>query len=233
MPLSEIIRRLKNGIRRRRLERRGVRVELRGATEALGEGGGRWVICPDGLGPDSVFYSFGVGTDITFDLALLRRFGAPVHAFDPTPVSVEWVRAQRLPEAFRFHDVGLADFDGTLPFHAPRRAGSAHFSPVARRRGADAAPPFRAPVLRLRSVMSRFGHDRVDLMKMDIEGGEYAVIEDLVRERAPVRQLLVEFHHNYSTIPLRRTVDAVRRLREAGYRLFHISERTYEMSFRL
>jgi FkbM family methyltransferase len=231
MRLSEILRRFKHRVRRRRLERHGVCVELSCPTETLGEDWGSWVICPEGLGPQSVFYSFGVGTDITFDLALLGRFGAPVHAFDPTPVSVEWVRAQRLPELFRFHDVGIADFDGTMPFHLPRRTGSAHFSPVARRRGADASPPVHAPVLRLRSIMARFGHRRIDLMKMDIEGGEYAVIEDVLRERLPVRQLLIEFHHNYATIPLRRTVDAIGRLHESGYRLFHISERTYEMSF--
>jgi hypothetical protein len=48
----------------------------------------------------------------------------------------------------------------------------------------------------------------------------------------PVRQLLVEFHHNFPTIPFARTEKAVRALNAAGYQLFHVSERGLELSFR-
>jgi len=188
-------------------------------------------VCPEGIGKDSVVYSVGVGTDVTFDLALIARFGVTVHAFDPTPVSVAWVRAQALPPAFRLHEIGVAEFDGARAFYPPRTADSSHFSPIQRFRQTSATPPVQAPVRRLRTILRDLGHTGIDLLKMDIEGGEYAVIENIVRDEVPVRQLLVEFHHGYPRLPLARTIEAVRRLRGAGYRIFHISDRTYEMSF--
>jgi len=33
----------------------------------------------------AVVYSLGIGEDISFDLALIEKYGARVHAFDPTP----------------------------------------------------------------------------------------------------------------------------------------------------
>jgi hypothetical protein len=66
---------------------------------------------------------------------------------------------------------------------------------------------------------------------MDIEGGEYLAIEDLLASRLPVPQLLVEFHHHFPGIGLRATQRAVAALQEAGYRIFHISQRGLEISF--
>ncbi len=66
---------------------------------------------------------------------------------------------------------------------------------------------------------------------MDIEGGEYDVIDDLLESGVPVRQLLVEFHHHFPSVGLRKTLQAVRRLEAAGFRIFHISQRGLEFSF--
>ena len=66
---------------------------------------------------------------------------------------------------------------------------------------------------------------------MDIEGGEYEVLDDLLSSGVPVRQLLIEFHHHFPSIGLARTVRAVRVLEEAGFHLFHISQRGLEFSF--
>ena len=42
------------------------------------DGYGAWFMCTDGLGPRSGVLSVGIGGDISFDLALVRRFGAEV-----------------------------------------------------------------------------------------------------------------------------------------------------------
>jgi FkbM family methyltransferase len=220
---------IKNALRRRRLAHAGVTVEIQCATAQYGSGGGSWIVCPDIIHPNSVIYSFGIGRDLSFDLALIDRHGARVHAFDPTPVSVQWVRSQTLPPALTFHEIGLASFDGSLDFYAPRKASSAHFTPVKRYRAAP-GDLIKAPVRKLRTIMQELGHERVDLLKMDIEGGEYDVIADIVSEALPIAQLLVEFHHSYETIPFQRTVHAVLALRRVGFKVFAISERTYELS---
>lgn len=225
-----MLRRIKNAARRRRLARDGIRPEIHCETVHLGSEGAGWTICPSGLDAGSVVYSVGVGAEISFDRALVERLGATVHAFDPTPRSVAWMRTQDLPEALVFHPLGLGAHDGTIAFHPPRKATSAHFTPVRRHRRADDADRVECPVRRLSTLLGELGHDHVDLLKLDIEGGEYDVLEDLLDAGVDVRQMAVEFHHCYRTIPYTRTRDAVHRLQAAGYRVFHVSERTYEIS---
>lgn len=224
-----MIRAIKNALRRRRLARAGVATEAQCPLERYGEGGGSWLACPADVRPDSVIYSFGTGRDLSFDLALIARHGARVHAFDPTPASVQWVHRQTLPPGLIFHEIGLANFDGSMEFHAPRKATSAHFTPV-RRYKAGVDEVVSAPVRKLGTIMRELGHERVDLLKIDIEGGEYDVIADIVAGAMPIGQLLIEFHHNYATIPFQKTVEAVGALRRVGFRVVAISDRTYELS---
>lgn len=221
---------LKSNLRKRRLALAGVRPEASPPLEVFGEAQGGWTLCPSGLTKDAVVYSVGVGTDISFDLDLIDRLGATVHAFDPTPACVAWIREQSLPASFVFHPTGIADLDGTLDFHPPRKAESVHFTPVKRYRKRSGTT-VRAPVRRLKTLMDELGHDRIDLLKIDIEGGEYGVIRDLTDNPVPVRQLLVEFHHNYPSISFRQTVEAVHSLRGAGFLITNISPRSYEISF--
>ncbi|GJL81495.1 MAG: hypothetical protein DHS20C01_11290 [marine bacterium B5-7] len=226
-----LFRQLKQIYRRRRLTRAGVVESLNCSMQAVGEGSGAWMTRVDVLDNTSVVYSFGAGTDISFDLELHHLTGAEVHIFDPTPRSVEWMRQQHLPDGVKFHEIGIADHDGTISFHAPKRSSSSHFSPVVRYRDQQQAETVEAPVARLSTLADELKHEHVDLIKLDIEGGEYDVIADLVNNDYDIGQILIEFHHAYATIPLARTAEAVSTLRTAGYECFHISPRTYELSF--
>ncbi|MDX9981137.1 MAG: FkbM family methyltransferase [Lentisphaeria bacterium] len=224
-----MLRLIKNHIRRRRLAKAGVAVEIACPTAVYGSGEGSWAVCPEGITPASVVYSFGIGRDLSFDLDMVGRHGVAVHAFDPTPVAVQWAREQVLPDSLHVHEYGLAGTDGEIEFYAPRKATSAHFTPVKRYRH-ETGEKITAPVKSLPTIMAELGHARVDVLKMDIEGGEYGVVESIVRHGIPIGQLLVEFHHCYKTIPMARTVEAVNRLRGIGFKVFSISERTYEIS---
>jgi FkbM family methyltransferase len=196
-------------------------------VERFGSDYGGWWISVAGLGPESVVYSFGVGTDVSFDLALIDRFCVTVHAFDPTPRSISWVRQQVLPPAFVFHEYGLAAHDGSAPFQPPLNPAHVSYA-MTQAAGADTVT---APVLRLATIMDRLGHLRVDLLKMDIEGAEYEVIADLARGDAPIGQLLVEFHHRNVTRGWRRTRRAVGQLRRLGFSIAKVAPGGNEVTF--
>jgi FkbM family methyltransferase len=204
-------------------------VQVRCTNTFLGNDNASWCICPTGLSEGSVVYSFGVGTDISFDLELIRRFGVRVHAFDPTPRAIAWVRCQALPEEFVFHDYGIGDHDGKEVFHPPENARFVSYSIFSR--GSSETAVVDAQVYRLMTIMKTLGHERVDLLKMDIEGAEYGVLSDFLACDVSVRQLLVEFHHCWKDVGLRRTREAIRSLNRAGYRIFHVSSRGGEYSF--
>jgi len=205
-------------------QRRQIRCERRW----LGNEGARWCVCPDELSASSVIYSIGVGEDISFDLELIRNFGVQVHAFDPTPRSIEWLQKQVLPQQFVFHAYGAADFDGKCSFHPP--ANPEHVSHTLVERDTK-RPSIQVPVYRLTSIMKMLGHERISLLKMDIEGAEYDVLTDFLCSRIAVKQLLVEFHHRWPEIGVAKTKQAIQALNEAGFRIFGISSSGEEYSF--
>jgi len=221
---------LKNRYRRWQLTRRGIVPERVLPTFTAGDRSGVWTVWPELLDSEGVVYSFGVGDNLAWDLALVERFGLTVHAFDPTPACVAWVARQDLPPGLRFHPTGLAGHDGNLSFTLPRRGSRFNFRPVSgtAQQGSEVV---QAPVGRLATHMRRLGHDRLDVLKMDIEGGEYAALDDLLDSGIRVGQLLVEFHHHFPGVGLGRTERAVQMLQRAGYRIFHISGRGLEFSF--
>jgi len=202
-----------------------LRPQLRCATEHHGSTYGGWTICPEGLDSKSTVYSFGVGEDVSFDLAMIERFGLCVHAFDPTPRSVAWVRSQSLPAQFVFHEVGLLDFDGVARFAQPEVPGHVSFRATHASAGESVV---EAPVRRLRTLMSELGHSSIDVLKMDIEGAEYAAIDDILNAGISIRQLLVEFHHRWAGVD--QTRRAVAELNRHGYRIFHVSPSGAEVS---
>ena len=88
------------------------------------------------------------------------------------------------------------------------------------------------PAYTVSSLVEKLGHSRIDLLKMDIEGAEYDVLDGLLASSIRPRQLLVEFHHRFVNEGLARTADVIARLQREGYRLFSVCAETgREISF--
>jgi FkbM family methyltransferase len=205
------------------------RVQIQVPCEFLGTRYGGYCLCPSGIGSKSVVYSFGAGEDISFDLALIERFGLEVHVFDPTPRAIAWLESQKLPPAFRMHSFGLADFDGKTLFYPPKKRANISHSIRERPQTADRA--IEVELCRLGTIMGELNHEHIDVLKMDIEGAEYSVLKDILDCRIDVSQILVEFHHHFDDIDISETRQAVGRLNDAGYRIFYVSDNGHEYSF--
>lgn len=73
---------------------------------------------------------------------------------------------------------------------------------------------FLADCRRLADVMREFGHERLDLLKLDIEGSWYEVLEDVITSKIAISVLCVEFDTPTSLFKARRMI---RHLRKAGF----------------
>jgi FkbM family methyltransferase len=197
-------------------------------VETMVAGKERYVICPKFLSSRSIVYSAGIGDDISFDIELIKNFGCSVFGFDPSPSSIAWVEKYNLPIEFRFYPYGISDHDGEALMYPPENPDSTSFSLVCKKTSSDA---FEVPVRCLTSIMRELGHTHIDLLKLDIEGGEYAVIEDMIQREIRPGQIIVEFHHRFPEIGLSMTKKAIRELKKAGYRIFYIDPKGEEFSF--
>lgn len=203
--------------------------DLKIETETFGNKGADWTFAANQLNKNSIVYSVGIGTDISFDLKLIERYDLRVFAFDPTEKSIDWLKSQPLPLNFYYFKIGLADYDGTATLFPPDNNN--HISHTLLDSQYQNKNSYEIEVKTLKTLMTSNNHKHIDLLKMDVEGVEYGVLEHILCERLEVKQLLVEFHHRFKNIGLDKTKDAINKLRKSGYKLFSVSVSGEEYSF--
>lgn len=192
----------------------------------LGTAYGGWSVPDSLLHPSSICYCGGVGYDISFDRALIDRYGSAVYAFDPTPSATEFVeRTASGLERFKYYPWGLWSKDGSLRFYEPDYSDT-NFSAV-NLHGTTGF--FDASCRSLESIMSELGHDRIDLLKLDIEGAEYEVLRSVTAGSLRPTVLCVELHKPRGHRGVRRMIETVGQLERCGYAL--VSRRGYDLTF--
>src|SRR5262249_16737717 len=122
------------------------------------------------------------------------------------------------PPELNFFEWGVCDFDGLAEF---RHLGGNQYT-ISNSIEQSGSAAFQ--VYKLGTIMEKLGHRKVDLLKMNIEGGEYRVIADMLSSQLDVVQLVLEFHHRLPGFNLAQTKVAVDALNQQGYEIFNISD---------
>ncbi len=198
-------------------------------TKRHGSEYGGWMVDQDSINKDSIVYSFGLGEDISFDLSLIKKYGLKVHGFDPTPRSIQWIKSQEPPSEFILHEFGLADYDGIAKFKPPENP--LHISHRIITDTQETSDMVTINVKRINTILNELRHSKIDILKMDIEGAEFSVLEDILKNKIEIKQILVEFHHKFKHLNIASTKKAIRLLNEHNFLIFHISPSGGEYSF--
>jgi FkbM family methyltransferase len=197
------------------------------SRKSFGNKNASFTINPDIVSSSDIVYSVGIGTDISFDLELIEAYNPFVFAFDPTPKSIEWLSKQSLPEKFKAFPFGLADYTGDAVFYLPQNENFVSASMTSKQ--SDSV--VHVKVKKIVDIMAEFGHTEINILKIDIEGAEYSVIDDIIKSDIKIHQLLIEFHHRFPQNGIEMTRNAVLKLKNAGYDLFYVSPLAEEFSF--
>ncbi len=194
---------------------------------------------------ESVCYCIGAGEDISFDTELKVQYDARVYIFDPMPEGIlhfqklnESARAglpltihEKNPFTYRitarqladiqFIEIGVWAQKDRLKFYEPTRNGYPSHSVYLFK---ESGRYIEAPVDRLANLMNQLGHTAIDLVKLEIEGAEYAVIDTILDDKLDVKLILVEFdevHNSTDKLFHYRIRKTCERLKKAGYVLIH------------
>ena len=201
------------------------------------------------LSPSSVCYCVGAGTDISLDTELAARFKSQVFIFDPMPYALAHfnglVKSIHAGEKFyanddkngyayaldtealshiKYCDTGVWNEKKKIRFYVPARDNYAGHSITNLQNTEDY---IEAPVDTLVNIMGELGHQQIDLLKLEIEGSEYTVIDDVLANKLDVKIILVEFdefHHRGGLAQLsaiRNIENSSQKLFDAGYKLVH------------
>lgn len=220
---------------------RAAKVDRQVPLTRYGRGRAAYWVCDRDLDASSVVLSFGVGDDLGFEMELAQRRGCRVFACDPTELGRTFAAGTALPPSLRFVDVGIGAVDGDVPCTVLMQGRTFTLSTIL-----DVAPRGRSGgrvrVERLATLLARLEVTHVDLLKLDVEGAEYPVLEALCEERdIPVDQIAVQFHPHLANIAdhfvavgragWQRTRRIVEALRERhGFSVVHVSQRSTELT---
>jgi len=164
-----------------------------------------------------IVYDFGIRESPEYGLAFAKPpFDCEVVGFDPSPISVTWWKdkgkeIQAKYPGYSFHAVGAAGHDGSLELREydwgqvsiiqfPTRTvdvtqcltdGQCKYHKF------EGQKKFLIPVKTLSTIMKELGHKRINLMKIDVEGGEYTFLEKMIDDLScrRVDQINLEWHH--------------------------------------
>jgi len=174
------------------------------------------------LKPDSVFLDVGANIGL-YSLHAARRIGSRgrVIAFEPTPhtydLFIENIKLNRREEIIEPHRFGLSDHTGDLPLVTGGRPASNRLGEEGQDSDGNVA------VKALDEISNSLNLERLDFLKVDIEGGEakmFAGAKDTLRKFRPL--ILLESHHTAPDFPERSG------LIEMGYSLFWLNAKKLE-----
>ena len=179
-------------------------------VKRVGDNDSGWVICVNP--PPVVAYCAGVGKAMTFEVELAKMTRQPVLVFDPSPTGIN-TAAKTEKQNLEFFPIGLAANAGVLQFSVPADPEEGSYSMT---QGNLEVVSFECHDLA--TIMSRNGDSHIDLLKMDIEGFEFDIVNQFLDQNIPVRQLCVEFHRWFRPGETLRTIA---RLYRNGYRIIY------------
>lgn len=176
----------------------------------------------DGLNNESIIYSIGAGEDISHDIVLGKKLESKIYIIDPTPRAIEhyelvknvlegksqiiydkkigggepfeyWkliLENKISTDKIIYKKCGVGVKEGIQKFYLPSNEKYVSCSLV---EGMKGTKYINVNVKTLKTIMNIWGHNRIDLLKMDIEGSECEVIEDMLNSEIYPKYLAVDF----------------------------------------
>jgi FkbM family methyltransferase len=160
-----------------------------------------------------ICYSVGVGEDIDFERRLSDRCAAKQWLFDPTPRTAKFMSDPRNAVlGVTFVPIGIWKEDCVQTFHAPSNPNHVSHSIVVD--AGSSSGGFTAECRTIRSVMQQYGHDHIDVLKLNVEGAEDFILQSVLDAGVRPSAILVTWEGH---APLAKAVRWTKHLRNHGW----------------
>ena len=183
-------------------------IEIHGSKE------GQWAVPKRFFSENSTVILAGAGCDISFDISLYQQYKLNMKIIDPTPraqqhfdnviaylkgedttLDITQRQMYRLKSGFLYNNIdfvpfGLWDSSGIIKFFLPKNINDISLSA----RNIQRTKEFvELNVLTISDLIKKANVDRIDFLKMDIEGAEYKVIDSMFNDGIYPTLLSIEF----------------------------------------
>jgi len=199
------------------------------SKEWYGNSYGGFYVNPDLLNENSIVYSFGIGKDISFDKKIMSAHKCKVFGFDPTPKSIDYISSISKDRLFSFYPYGISTKTGVEKFYLPINNRAVSASLISNSH-ISSKNYIEVNMKNFNDISKQFNHKYIDIIKMDIEGAEYEVLETLINSEITIKQILVEFHDRLFYVELK-SKKTTQLLYKHGFEIFASSFNYEEISF--
>ena len=177
---------------------------------------------------DSTIIDVGCGYLAEFSEYLINKFDLKVFAVDPTKKHSDNLKdiEKKYPNNFTHFPFAISKDNGTITFHETldNESGSVlkEHANVLR----DRTREYNVETKNLKTLVADLKLKKIDLLKLDIEGAEYELLESVEKEDlAPFDQIFIEFHHvavkKYSSKDTKRIV---KKIHDFGFNVFTLDK---------
>lgn len=195
----------------------------------IGNSYGGFFVNPDMLNSSSVVLSFGIGEDMSFDIGLYSLGVRKIHLFDPTPKSIAFVKDSNIPKGIKFFNYGILDDDQYQKFYLPKNDDFVSASVI---RHTNVKDNFvNVEFKKLSTIMKELNIRDIDLLKMDIEGSEFEVLQNILDSEIYPSQICVEYHPRFFGNGDKLLKDSIENLLRNGYTIGGVSRSGDEYLF--
>lgn len=175
-----------------------------------------------GLDQNSIIYCIGAGEDISHDIEIGHTLNSNIYIIDPTPRAIKHynhvknVYEKNINPNFNnkigggepynywtlmlekkidinkiiYKNYAIGVNEGKHKFFLPNNEENVSCSLV---EGMKGEKYINVDVKKLKTIMNELKHNKIDLLKMDIEGSECDVIENMLEDKIYPKYLAVEF----------------------------------------
>lgn len=178
----------------------------------------------DRLNSQSTIIDVGCGFEAEFSVTLINKHNLKAFAVDPTHKHAPYLKKieEKYPSNFVHLQYALSAENGSTVFYEAENCESGSLLNSHQNVLNDTITEYDVTLIDLPELLKITGLQKVDLLKIDIEGAEYTLFNDKnIEALNSVEQLFVEFHHisvkNYSK---KDTLKIVKQIENAGFNSF-------------
>ena len=183
------------------------------------------------LPENGIVIDVGCSYEAEFSLYMIEHHGLKAFAVDPTRKHQPALKKleQQYKGMFVHLPIAISAVDGLVTFHESKENESGSILEDHVNVQNDEIVEYEVESVTIRSLLSRIGVDHVAILKLDLEGAEYELLDKTEgKDLKPFDQIFVEFHHHaIKAYNQEDTQRLVKKIVGCGFQSFSLDNQNY------